>query len=770
MKALTIGILRQSQSRLRPLTRIRYRNQQCVVYRGFSTRNEEYLDKNGSHATGTTTAFGARLDNPNEMAKTNPPLESWNVSASKVSNAVSTDNETDPTGSTSLATESDSPLSNNDSSNSANPPPPSRDAVYRLLEISRSEWTLIGLSASTLGVTSSLTLLFPYASGSVIDYTVSSGTDGVSPIVLAGGLFGLSALSAAGVYLRTLWLSRAGNRIVARLKQQLYASILKQESAWLDKQTTGDLLSRLTADAQLVQSAVTTQAIAGLRGTIMSIGSAFMLVYTSPTLAAISCCTLPPIFILTRHYGRKLSKQQEQVQELLGQATTLAEQSLGSVATVKQFVAEDFEANRYRNSIAAAHAKAVNTAHMQAKLEATAHVSANGAVLIVLGYGSSMVMDGTISAGDLTGFVMYSFLMAGNLSALTSVYSDLVRSVAASNRILQVLDRTPAFLSNKAEDYKQRTNEVDPLEMVNYFESKQPTTTPQTTTTAATSTATVVQGTTGTSPASLHVSSNTADATGALRAPLVEFRNLNFAYPARPQVPILKDLTMTVEPGEVVALVGGSGSGKSTVASLLTRLYDPQDPTSILLDGRPLAEYDLQDVRHMMGVVSQDPVLFRGTIRDNIRYGEWDRVSEQDIQRAAWQANVLDFAEAFPDGLDTLVGPRGMQMSGGQRQRIALARVLAKNSPIIILDEATSALDAQSEYFVQKALEKLFEESSGRTILSIAHRLSTIRHASRVAVVRDGSIVQTGGFEELRSIDGPFRELMKTQLVGDIQD
>jgi ABC-type multidrug transport system fused ATPase/permease subunit len=255
-----------------------------------------------------------------------------------------------------------------------------------------------------------------------------------------------------------------------------------------------------------------------------------------------------------------------------------------------------------------------------------------------------------------------------------------------------------------------------------------------------------------------------------VQAPLIELKNLNFQYPARSDVNVLKDLCLTVQPGEVVALVGGSGSGKSTVARLLTRLYDPEDTASIQLDGKPLAEYNLEVARRMIGVVSQEPTLFAGTIRDNIRYGEWDKVSDEDIVHAARQANVMDFAMQFPDGLDTMVGPRGMQLSGGQRQRIALARVLAKNAPIIILDEATSALDAQSEDLVQKALQKLFEESSGRTILSIAHRLSTIRHASRIAVVESGAIVQTGSFDDLRSREGPFRELMKTQLVGDIRD
>ena len=615
-----------------------------------------------------------------------------------------------------------------------------KDSLHRLMELSRQEWSLIALSASTLGVTSSVTLLMPYASGMVIDYTMNqAGADGgLSPMVMAGGLFGLNAFAAAGVYLRTLWLARAGNRIVARLKQRLYASLLKQDSAWLDRQTTGDLLSRLTADAQMVQSAVTSQAVAGLRGIVMSLGSALMLVYTSPLLAAISCGTLPPIFIMSRHYGRQLTEQQEQVQTLLGEATTLAEQSLSAVSTVKQFVAEDFEANRYRNSIAAAHQTSVDTSHMQAQLETGAHLGGNAAVLFVLGYGGTMVLDNAMSAGDLTGFLMYSFLLAGNLSNLTSVYSDVVRASAASDRILNVLDRSPAIPMPPSPQHDQSIL-MNPLQQVSYIESNK---------------------------------NNTGECSTVqpmAQAPLIELKNLNFHYPARLDVNVLKDLSLTLQPGEVVALVGGSGSGKSTVARLLTRLYDPEDTSSIQLDGKPLAEYDLEEVRRMIGVVSQEPTLFAGTIRDNIRYGTWEKVSEQEVLHAARQAHVMDFVQQFPNGLDTMVGPRGMQLSGGQRQRIALARVLAKNPPIIILDEATSALDAQSEDLVQKALQKLFEESSGRTILSIAHRLSTIRHASRIAVVENGTIVQTGTFDELRSKQGPFRELMKTQLVGDVR-
>eukprot|EP00980_Cylindrotheca_fusiformis_P026942 scaffold18138_cov128-Cylindrotheca_fusiformis.AAC.8 len=603
----------------------------------------------------------------------------------------------------------------------------SKDSLQRLMEFSRSEWKWIGLSASTLGVTSSVTLLLPYASGNVIDYTIQNSSDGYSPMIMASGLFALTALAGGGVYLRSIWLARAGNRIVARLKQQLYSSIIRQETAFLDssQSSTGDLISRLTADATLVQSAVTTQAVAALRGIIMSTGSAGMLLYTSPTLAAVSCCTLPPVFIMTRQVGRKLGQQQKGIQELLGLATSLAEQSLNHISTVKQFVAQDFEANRYRNSVAAAHSKAVETAHMQAQLEAGAHIAGNAAILGVLGYGGTMVLEGTISAGDLTGFVMYSLLLAGNLSGLTAIYSDLIRSSAASNRILDLLDRQPKIEPPKPVELQ---GDASPLDYVEYNPS-------------------VVR----------RIEARTEAAS-------IDIQGLNFSYPSRPDVQVMKNFSLNIAPGEIVALVGGSGSGKSTVANVLTRLYDADEGSTIRINGKDIREYNPNDLRRMIGIVSQDPVLFRGTIRDNIRYGEWDNVTEEDVMEAARQAHVLEFVNQFPDGLDTMVGPS--QLSGGQRQRIALARVLAKKSPIIILDEATSALDAHSEYLVQQALQDLFA-TGGRTIISIAHRLSTIRHSSRIAVLEQGSVVQTGTFETLRATDGPFRELMKTQLIGD---
>ena len=612
----------------------------------------------------------------------------------------------------------------------------STDSLYRLAQLSRPEWNLIGLSAATLGITSSITLLLPYASGQVIDYVVMAATnnDGsaMSPAILASGLFGLSTVAGGGVYLRALWLARAGNRIVARLKQQLFDSILQQEQEFLDQQTSGDLLSRLTQDAQLVQSAVTSKAVATLRATVMTIGSTAMLVYTSPVLAAVSCCTLPPIFIISRRIGKRLADEQEKVQEYHGVATTLAEEALSSISTVKQFVAERFESTRYRNAVAKAHNKALDTAHMQAQLEAGAHIAGNGAVLCVLGYGGNMVLQGVISAGDLTGFMMYSLLLAGNISGLASLYGDLVASSAAANRVFDILDRKPQIASLPLPDTESQSlqgpktmSDGNPLEQVTFVPSS-----------------------------SRHSLSATPVS--------IEFASVNFRYPSRPENPVLENFTLTVEPAEVVALVGGSGSGKSTVSSLITRLYDVDNRMSVRIGGKPVSSYDLSELRHMIGIVSQEPTIFRGTIKENIAYGHWGQVSDEDIMAAAEASHVMEFARYFPLGLDTLVGSRGSQLSGGQRQRIAIARVLVKNPPVVILDEATSALDAKSEHVIQDAIDTVM---SGRTVLSIAHRLSTIRHASRIAVVENGAIVQTGTFEVLSSTDGPFRDLMKTQLI-----
>lgn len=596
-----------------------------------------------------------------------------------------------------------------------------RDSVTKLFQFSKPEWPLIGASAATLVVTSSVTLFLPYASGQVIDITMTT-SEVSSPLYMAGGLFGLISLSGFGVYLRTMWLSKAGNRIVARLRQQAYQKMLCQDVPYLEQLSTGDFLSRLSADSQLIQSVVTSQSVAGLRSIFVAAGSASMLLYTSPVLATVSLCTLPPIFISARHVGRKLQEQQLKVQELQAEATSLAEQALSGVRTVKQFNSEGYETHRYSTSIAEAHRTALATAHMQAQLEGLTDVASRGAVLGVLGYGGSLVLQGYLSGGDLTGFIMYSFLMAGNLSALSGIYADVSRAVAASDRVMEVLEREPTT--------------PPPTIVESYDDPLHP-------------------------PIVWTPTPKTAAATSE-EALSVRIENLTFKYPSRPDVPVLHDLTLSIEPGKVLSLVGGSGSGKSTVASLLTRLYEvPRN--SIYINDRDLHDFPPEELRQQIGIVSQEPVLFKGSIANNIRYGMWG-ATDDEVYKAAELAHVVDFANDFPRGMDTMVGAKGAQLSGGQKQRVAIARTLLKNPPFVILDEATSALDARSEHLVQLAMNQIMQ--SNKTVLSIAHRLSTIRHSDWIAVMQDGKVVEQGTFSDLaKKNDGPFWQLMKTQLM-----
>jgi ABC-type multidrug transport system fused ATPase/permease subunit len=599
------------------------------------------------------------------------------------------------------------------------------NSVYKLFHFSKPEWSLIGASTGTLVVTTSITLFLPYASGKLMDITIAGDAAATSPFLMSGGLFGLICISGIGIYFRRMWLSKAGNRIVARLRQQAFQKMVIQDLPYLEHISTGDFLSRLSADTQIIQSVVTSQSVAGFRSICIIAGSASMLFYTSPMLATMSLCTLPPIFISARHVGSKLQEQQLKVQELQAEATSYAEQALSGIKTVKQFNGEEYESHRYAMSVAHAHRTALDTAHMQAQLEGLTDVASRGAFLGVFVYGGSLVLQGDMTGGDLTGFILYSFLMAANLSLLSGVYADFSRAIAASDRVMEILERTPKTPPPSSTMHLYD----DPLNPPSYIWCPP--------------------------PSLIHE--------GIKNEPTsVRIQNLTFAYPTRSEIPVLHNLSLVIEPGKVLSLVGGSGSGKSTIASLLTRLYEvPRG--SIYINDQDLHDFTPEDLRQQIGIVSQEPTLFKGSITDNIRYGMWSSTQEE-VYEAANLAHVLDFANQFPLGMDTMVGAKGAQLSGGQKQRVAIARCLLKNPPFVILDEATSALDAQSEHLVQQALSRIM--TSNKTVLSIAHRLSTIRHSDRIAVMKHGKIVEEGTFEELtKKTDGPFWQLMKMQLL-----
>ncbi|KAL3810192.1 hypothetical protein ACHAXA_001613 [Cyclostephanos tholiformis] len=506
--------------------------------------------------------------------------------------------------------------------------------MRRLFDIARPERALILASAGTLAVTSSITLLLPHACGHVLDAAmleatvaaagIVGGDDGggnkFDPLTVSLGLFGLTGIAGLGVYARSLMLNVAGNRIVGRIRRQLYASILSQDGAFFDANKSGDLISRLASDSWHVKSAMTTEAVAGLRGIVMSAGSTSLLFYTSPTLAMVSLLSIPPVFLMARVVGRRLKERQGAVQKLHGSATDIAEEVFGGIRTVQMFNSQGMEYGRYANAITTAHDREVEVGNIKAAFDGVVHVAANGAVLLVMGYGGTLVLGGELSAGDLTGFLMYSLLMAGNVSSLSGTYAELTKSVSAASRLFEIIDRIPQ-IPPSAFRGTSHASSVDESGPFNPF----------------------VRG-------------------GGHRESIsIKFDGIGFSYPARPDASVLgPDFTLDINAGENIAIVGGSGSGKSTISLLLTRIYNI-DNGRILLDGHDIVDIDPAIVREQIGVVSQEPLLFSGTIKDNIRYGRPD-ASDDEIWEAARAAHVTHFTDALPHGLETQVGSRGTQL------------------------------------------------------------------------------------------------------------
>ena len=638
-------------------------------------------------------------------------------------------------------------------------PPPRRqeqqETVARLWKLSRPERRTWILCIVTLVLTSAVQLLVPLTTGKIIDAALLQQQQHqqeeeepslVSIPRLLLGLFGIMSLAAHMTYVRVLWQTRAAHSLVGRLQQRLYESVLCQDmSYWDDNGQSGsgggDALSRLVSDTDLVQTAVLEQSInQWMRGILMSVAAGSLLLYTSVRLALVALTVLPPTLLLARRTGARMKQRHGRVRRLYGTATSHATQTLSSIRTVQQFVAQDYEVHRYTKAIHRARHAAIRVGQEQGRFSAVVQLLTNGAMLGVLGYGGSLIQHGILTPGQLARFVMYALIMAGNVSGLSNTYLDLMKAIAATQRILSLMDQTPTILTEYHQHHHSPqldvTQEPKDDEDDDYKRISWPGSSSKTTTTK--------------------------------RAMAVEFSNVSFAYPSRPLVPVLKNMSLSIGAGQVVALVGGSGAGKSTVAALLTRLYDV-DSGTVSLDGVDLCRLDPQrDVRSSVGVVMQEPKLFSSlSIADNIRYGCWNdndndnnNNNDDGVWEAARLARVLEFTNRLPDGLDTVAG----NLSGGQTQRVAVARCLLRDPPVVIFDEATSALDAESEHAVQQAITDT--ACRGRTVLLIAHRLSTIRCAHTVAVLQDGRIVETGTFDQLVSKpQGAFRQLVERQLV-----
>ncbi|XP_058821375.1 ATP-binding cassette sub-family B member 10, mitochondrial [Topomyia yanbarensis] len=581
--------------------------------------------------------------------------------------------------------------------------------VKRLLEFAKSErWNIAG-GISCLLISSVITMSVPFGLGKILDVIYSTSAEsGIAKekldqfCLLLAGVFLLGGLANFG---RVYLFGNASLRITKSIRTKVYCSMMNQEAGWFDRKGTGELVNRLSADTYLVGNSLSMNLSDGLRSTAMILAGAGMMVYTSPHLALVGMCIVPCVAGMAIVYGRYVRNITKELMDKYAEVMKIGEERLGNVKTVKMFCKEKFENQMFTEQLLSALKIGYRETRARATFYGMTGLSGNIIILSVLYYGGTMVSNSEMTVGALTSFILYAGYTAISIGGLSNFYTELNKGVGSAARLWEIIDRKFLIPVEGGLELRHAPNG----ELV--------------------------------------------------------FNNVTFNYPSRPNANVLSNLSLRIDPGTSTAVVGKSGSGKSTLASLLLRLYDPQ-AGSILLDGRDLKELNPTSLRRHIGAVNQEPVLFSGSIRENILYGlnSDENISESDIQRVIREAHVYEFAKDFPDGLNTLVGQRGIMLSGGQKQRVAIARAIIRNPKILILDEATSALDAASEELIQNALENL---TKNRTVLTIAHRLSTIRNATNIAVLQDGRIVEHGNYQQLIAMPaGIFRELVQRQTFS----
>ena len=573
---------------------------------------------------------------------------------------------------------------------------------YHVLARYRTQWIL---ACFFLLLAAAATLSVPLAFRGVVDTGLTSDAIDRQFIYLLLLAAVLAVMTASRYYMMS-WL---GERVVADIRQRVFENVLRQSPRYFETLQTGEVLSRLTSDTTLVQTLVGSSISIALRSLVMLIGGMTMMLVTSTWLAGVMIVLLAIIVLPLWALGRRVRKMSRTSQDKVADTSAMAGEVLNAITTVQAFTREPHEEQRFNTAVETAFVEAKKRITMRSVLTAMAIVMSFGVIVFVLWIGAQQVSAGAMTLGELTQFVLYAVLIAGSIGALSETWGDLQRAAGAMERLVELMQAPPDLV------YRNATVSHESIS----------------------------------SPSQL-----------LEQADAVVFQDVSFAYSSRPDFMALNHLSFAVPQGARYALVGPSGAGKSTLFAMLLRFYAPTAGQIAVL-GRDVTQWPVSELRNLIGIVPQEPVIFASSAMENIRYGKLD-ASDEEVIAAAKTAHADGFISALPQGYASFLGERGVRLSGGQKQRISIARAILKNPPILLLDEATSALDAESEREVQLALDSVLP---GRTSLTIAHRLATVLRADSILVLEEGRLVEQGSHADLIQQGGLYARLADLQFA-----
>ncbi|SHG45358.1 ABC transporter transmembrane domain-containing protein [Cognatishimia maritima] len=572
-------------------------------------------------------------------------------------------------------------------------------ALRQLAPFLRPYKSLAVMAGLALVLTAGISLVMPIAVRRVVDNFSTADAALLDQYFLSA--LGIAALLAVGTALRYMLVTKLGERVVTDIRKAVFDRIIGMSPRFFETIMTGEVLSRITTDTTLILSVIGSSISIALRNMLIFAGGLVLMLFTSAKLTGLVLLIVPMVIVPILVLGRKLRKLSRENQDWIAESSGNASEALLSVQTVQAFTHERESRQAFAEVTDLSLASALRRVNTRALMTSIVIFLIFSGVVGVLWIGANDVRLGTMSPGSLIQFVIYAVMVAGSVAALSEIWGELQRAAGATERLVELL---------QAEDSVK-----DPAEPRFVPES--------------------VQGE-------------------------ICFEDVNFNYPARPDIPALKDVNLTIQPGETVALVGPSGAGKTTIIQLIQRFYDPLTG-QVALDGIPLTEMDRHHFRQHIALVPQDPVIFAATARENIRFGR-PGATDAEVEAAAKAAAAHEFIQKLPEGYESYVGERGVMLSGGQKQRIAIARAILRDAPVLLLDEATSALDAESERLVQLAVDDL---AQSRTTVIVAHRLATVKKADRIIVMDQGEIVAQGRHDELVAQDGLYAKLARLQFT-----